>query len=342
MTPKAFQKDLLNWYDQFKRDLPFRKNKVPYRIWLSEIMAQQTTISAVLGYFERFVTRFPDVESVATADEEELLTYWQGLGYYSRVRNFQKACIQVMQEHAGKVPTTYAELIKLKGVGDYTAAAISSICFDEPKAVVDGNVKRVLARLHWYEEEISSTKAKTFFNEQANTLLSHAHPGDYNQALMELGALICRPKSPQCLICPVRKHCKASSKNPEAVPVKKKMKMREVTYHALLVRRGDTILLKKPHASNLIKGMWELPSLYDETLSFEAWSENLLQGLDSKKLTNLGVVKHGIMDRKITTQVHTTDSATHSLGNDYAYLQLSELESLPLNTLSRKILHKFT
>jgi len=344
---KKFQKQLLTWYHQDKRNLPFRKTKDPYKIWLSEIMLQQTTMTAVLDYYKRFVKKYPTVDSVAIAKEEDLLHIWQGLGYYSRIRNFQAACQQVASDFKGKVPTTYEDLKKLKGIGDYTAAAISSICFNEAQAVIDGNVKRVLARLFCFEIEISSNIAKEFFVETSKVLLDQKNPGDYNQALMELGALVCTPKSPRCLLCPIKDFCKAYGKNPEEIPIKKKQKFIAVEYTSLVIHTQDKILLKKPHSNNLIKNMWELPSVYEKALMSpkKTWQQIFKTPLPYTNVTKIGQVKHGIMNKRILNTVYEVklvDSDLTKLDHGgFTVLNKERLEQLPVNTISRKILKKF-
>lgn len=340
-TTPLFRQVLLDWYHKNKRDLPFRHTKDPYKIWLSEIMLQQTTVSAVVDYYERFIKEFPDVASVANAKEERLLALWQGLGYYSRIRNFQIACRQVMTNFEGIVPSSFEGLRSLKGIGDYTAAAVSSISFAKPHAVVDGNVKRVLARLFYYEGEINAKASQDFFRSKADELLDHANPGDYNQAVMELGATVCRPKSPTCQACPVERFCLAKNAAPETLPVVKKQKFIDVEYVSLLIRHEDQILFKKPATDNLIAGMWELPSLYHQNQSAPLeWKKLFKTNFHANKLVEIGAVRHGITNKKILTRVyaHPTIKLNHS---DYVFVSACEVKSIPVNTLSRKILKKF-
>lgn len=338
---KNFRKNLLRWYAQNKRALPFRQNRDPYRIWLSEIMAQQTTLAAVIPYFERFVQRFPTLQAVADADEQELLTYWQGLGYYSRIRNFQKACQQIVQNLSGQMPTKYADLLALPGIGNYTAAAISSICHNEPVAVVDGNVKRVLARLFWYDGDSQVSAAKVFFENKAQMLLDQKNPGDFNQAMMELGALVCRPKSPTCLRCPVHNHCIGATQNAEILPIKKKVTFIDVAYSSLLWQKKDCVLLKKPSEKNLIRNMWELPSVYDGSQPHLHWQKDLQVSMQKKNLECVDAIQHGITNKKITVHVFRTSTKdTKIKNNDYVWVPLQQLQGLPVNTISRKILSK--
>ncbi len=207
-----FKKILTNWYSINKRNLLWRSTKNPYFIWLSEIIMQQTQVKQGSPYYEAFINQFPTVFDLAEADEETVLKLWQGLGYYSRARNLHASAKHIAYELNGKFPTTYSEIIKLKGVGDYTASAIASICFDEPTAVVDGNVYRVLSRYFGIDTPINSTQGIKEFKALASTLLDTAHPGDYNQAVMEFGATQCKPKNPYCMVCPLKDSCVALQK----------------------------------------------------------------------------------------------------------------------------------
>lgn len=338
---KKFRKALLSWYDRYKRDLPFRHTRDPYKIWLSETMLQQTTMGAVIPYYERFIAKYPDPASVAAAEESELLTLWQGLGYYSRIRNFQLACRQVVAEFGGKLPADFKSLKTLKGVGDYTAAAVASIAFNLPHAVVDGNVKRVLSRLFAFRGEIGEKKSLDFFNKKATELFDSEFPGDFNQAVMELGATVCRPKSPTCLLCPVAPFCAARAGNPEDYPVKKIMSFIEVDFHSLVVTRERKILLKKPDAANLISGMWELPGIYEPRPAPQPdWKLLPELAIAPEKIAKLGSVRHGITNKKITAHVYSHPSARFA-GTAYEFVPLAGLSGIPLNTLAKKILTRF-
>ena len=203
-----FQEDLLRWYQENARKLVFRQKKEAYSIWVSEIMAQQTRIEAMLPYYERFMARYPDLNSLAQAHEDDLVKIWQGLGYYNRVKNMKKCAAYCVENYHGQFPQTKKELSKLPGIGDYTAGAIASIAFDEKVSAVDGNVIRVFSRLYHITEDVSQTKIKKQITELVDASL--ADPiSDYNQALMELGALVCIPKNPRCDICPIRKDCQS-------------------------------------------------------------------------------------------------------------------------------------
>jgi A/G-specific adenine glycosylase len=251
LTHKPFRKRLLTWFDRHARRLPWRKQQDPYRIWISEVMLQQTRVAAVIPYYKRFLERFPTIESLASAPEHDLLQAWAGLGYYSRARNLQKAAIQIQQLDV--FPSDYDAIRSLPGVGDYTAAAIASIAFNLPYAAVDGNVARVIARLENGEVD---TRA------EAQARLEPTRPGDFNQAMMELGATICLPRNPQCLICPVADLCRARAAGTQnSLPGKRKPTQIRVERTLLVIRRGENEILfwQRPHNDRKLAGFWELP-----------------------------------------------------------------------------------
>jgi A/G-specific adenine glycosylase len=256
-----FNDELIQWYNHHKRALPWRDTTDPYVIWLSEIILQQTRVEQGTPYFYRFLQKYPDVESFAAADEEDILKLWQGLGYYSRGRNMLKTARMVQNEHNGIFPRSYEQLIKLKGIGEYTAAAIASFSANEAKAVVDGNVYRVLARYFGIDEPINSPKGKKIFQQAANDLLNEEHPGLHNQAMMEFGAMLCKPKNPACEICPVRQGCYAFLHNAvNSLPVKlNKVKVRERYFNYFLVTDGDNILMNRRDEKDIWANMYDLP-----------------------------------------------------------------------------------
>ena len=233
-----FSNKLISWYLQNKRDLPWRKTKNPYFVWLSEIMLQQTRVAQGMSYYLKFTETFPTVFDLAKADESTVLKMWQGLGYYSRARNLHATAKHIAFELDGKFPSTYKEIVKLKGIGDYTASAIASICFTEPTAVVDGNVYRVLSRYFGIETPINSSAGNKEFKELAQTLIDTLKPGTYNQAIMDFGAIQCKPKNPICLFCPFSESCVALQKNKiDTLPVKdKKTKVRDRYFNYLVLK----------------------------------------------------------------------------------------------------------
>lgn len=264
---KFFSTELLHWYMQNKRDLPWRRHRDPYYIWVSEIMLQQTRVDTVIPYFQRFIERFPTIQDLAEAPEEDVLKLWEGLGYYSRARNLQAAARQVMEQHGGEVPNQKDAVFNLKGVGPYTAGAILSIAFNQPQPAVDGNVMRVLSRYFLIEDDIMKGSTRVKMESLAEELIPEGRASDFNQALMELGALVCTPKSPHCLTCPVMEMCTGRIEGrEETLPVKKKAKppRPEQRIAALVVGTGvneGKVLVRQRPATGLLAKMWELPHL---------------------------------------------------------------------------------
>ena len=263
-----FSDELVQWYRQNKRDLPWRNTHDAYVIWLSEIILQQTRVEQGMPYFYRFTEKYPDVKSFAAASEDDILKLWQGLGYYSRGRNMLKTAKHIQEQYQGNFPRSYDELIKLKGIGEYTAAAISSFSANEAKAVVDGNVYRVIARYFGIDEPINSTGGKKTFQAIADELLNKEQPGLHNQAMMEFGAMLCKPKNPACGTCPVRTGCYAFLNNAiNALPVKiNKVKMRDRYLNYFLVADNHEILLNKRDDSGIWANMYDLPLVETTTL----------------------------------------------------------------------------
>jgi A/G-specific adenine glycosylase len=273
---KQFQRDLIQWFEREQRDLPWRKDKDPYKIWVSEVMLQQTRVDTVIPYFNRFIEKFPTIDALAEADEEEVLKAWEGLGYYSRVRNLQTAVREVKEKYGGVVPKTRKEISKLKGVGPYTAGAILSIAYDVPEHAVDGNVMRVLSRILTIWDDIAKASSRKVFEQAVTALISHENPSYFNQALMELGALICTPTSPSCLLCPVREHCLGFQEGVhEQLPVKtKKQKVKRVQLLVAVLRdeKGRLAIHKRPK-EGLLANLWEFPTV--ETDPFQAPNDRL-------------------------------------------------------------------
>ncbi len=258
------RKALFCWYSKAKRNLPWRQEINFYRVWVSEIILQQTQVKQGWSYFEQFLKKFPDFRSLANANEKEVLNLWQGLGYYSRAINMHKAAKQILSEFNGIPPKTFTEIKKLKGIGDYTAAAISSIVFNEPHAVVDGNVYRVLSRLLADKTPITTITGKKHFTSLANKLLDKNNPGDFNQAMMELGALVCKPANPLCSECPLKKQCKGTEKW-ENFPVKaKRGKKRSRYFNYFIVHHGNKIFLHQRDSNDIYKNMYEPPLIETE------------------------------------------------------------------------------
>ncbi|MBK9146256.1 MAG: A/G-specific adenine glycosylase [Flavobacteriales bacterium] len=261
-----FSRALLPWYRENQRPLPWRTSPDAYRIWLSEVILQQTRVDQGTAYWHRLVERYPTVSQLAKASEDQVLRLWQGLGYYSRARNLRTAAQQVVQEHGGKFPADHSALLKLKGVGDYTASAIASICFGIPEPVVDGNVYRVLSRVFGIATPIDCTAGKKEFRALAAELISREHPGDHNQAVMELGALLCTPKNPHCEECPLARKCIAKAEGRiDELPVKSvKAKTRTRHFNYLLIEAESRIYLQKRIGKDIWQGLWELPMIETE------------------------------------------------------------------------------
>jgi A/G-specific adenine glycosylase len=311
--PKKFRRRLFAWYDRHRRDLPWRANRDPYRIWLSEIMLQQTRVAAVIEHYQEFLRRFPTVEKLAAARESMVLATWSGLGYYRRARMLHAAAKVVVREYGGKFPTTAEAWRALPGVGRYTAAAIASIVFDEPVAVVDGNVERVLLR-------VSGTRLTgEELWEAANRLLDAERPGDFNQAMMELGAVVCTPRTPACLTCPVVELCVTRGETaPTAKPAQQKK--REIHY-ALDHRDEEVFLIRRARDASLMPGMWELPELASVNVA------------GSPAFT----LRHSITVTNYTVRVWHAAAPSRVAGK---WIPLERLGKVALTGLAQKILRK--
>lgn len=294
-TLNVIVQPLLEWYHINKRDLPWRKTKDPYAIWISEIMLQQTRVEAVKPYYARFLETLPTVKDLAEADEETILKLWEGLGYYSRVRNMQKAAIQIMENYEGKFPGDYNALLKLKGIGPYTAGAVGSIAFDLQVPAVDGNVLRVMSRLTTNPSDISLQSTKKDWEMRLTSIMPKKYSGDLNQALMELGATICVPNgAPRCEVCPVRKYCEGYRKGtPQLYPVKAEKKSRTQEYlNVFFCVYEDKIAVHKRPPKGLLSSLWELPNA-DRELSIPA------------ALQEFGILKGDIIPMKNQKHIFT-------------------------------------
>ena len=271
-TLSRFRKNLLAWFKQFQRDLPWRRTSEPYAIWLSEIMLQQTRVAAVIPYFERFLQHFPTIEALANAPEEDVLRLWAGLGYYSRARNLQNAARQIVAKHSGAFPSNEAHARALSGIGDYTTAAILSIAFGKKLAVLDGNVARVVARIGAVRGDLRAGTRWVELQNTATKLLDPEHPGDWNQAMMELGATLCTPRAPQCLLCPVNEFCEARKQGlVDLIPEKcKKRDTVQVLLAAIVFvdSKGRTVLLPPPGTVKSSEGSEDIPALLSRMWHF--------------------------------------------------------------------------
>ena len=304
------QDTLINWYAENRRDLPWRHDPTPYQVWLSEVILQQTRVNQGMDYYLRFVERWPTVSDLAKASEEEVLKMWQGLGYYSRARNLHKCARQVVEQYGGQFPADFEQLKKLQGIGGYTAAAIASIAFNLPYAVVDGNVYRVLARLYDIDTPININEGQTLFARLADELLNREQPGLHNQAMMEFGALHCTPKNPNCLLCPLQAQCLAfAHQTVMQRPVKlQKVKVTTRYFNYLVIRIKDSVYLHKRSGNDIWRNLYDFPCIESEQpLSVEevVATEQFQQLIENKPFTIVKaspIFTHKLTHRTIQAQ----------------------------------------
>ena len=327
-----FNDTLLNWYQANKRQLPWRETSDPFKIWLSEVMLQQTQVITVIPYFEKFITKYKDLDALANADEEALLKDWEGLGYYNRIRNFHHAVKEVQEKYDSKVPSKPEEFFSLKGVGPYIGGAVQSIAFNNQLAAVDGNVLRVMTRLN----RDSRDTTKVSVQKDIKNFIESDMPleaGDFNQALMELGATICTPRTPKCVVCPVREHCEAFKKGEVMnYPVKKKAKKKaEYYYNVFFILNDKNEVLLFKQEDDLLKGMYELPR-FDVDTSLESIEEKYSLSL-SQPSDAIGEHKH-VFTHKIWFMegyvVRTTDQHEN-------FISLDKVRDLPMSVAMQKM-----
>ena len=319
-----FYNTLIYWYLQNKRALPWRKSKHPYFIWLSEIMLQQTRVAQGLAYYLKFTEEFPTVFDLAKADESTVLKMWQGLGYYSRARNLHFSAKYIANELNGEFPSTYKEIIKLKGVGDYTASAIASICFNEPTAVVDGNVYRVLSRYFGIATPINSSAGIKEFKALAQSLLDTKQPGTYNQALMDFGAMHCKPQNPLCDTCPFANSCVALEKKlTKELPVKeKKIKITKRYFNFLVIKTDDhKTILKERKGKGIWQGLYQFPLIETKNIS------NQKEIVASEEFQNL-------FPAETTLSLFNKKEIIHKLSHQHLYTQFWIVETSSLKEAS--------
>jgi A/G-specific adenine glycosylase len=341
-----FRRRLLSWFASEKRDLPWRRTRDPYRIWLSEIMLQQTRVAAVIPYYEQFLKTFPNVRALARARTDRVLAKWAGLGYYSRARNLQSAAKEIVFGHAGKFPREYQAALALPGIGRYTAAAVLSIAYGAPHAVLDGNVARVLARIGAVRGELRAPARWRKLEDAAQDLLARNAPGDWNQAMMELGAIVCTPKSPRCGECPAAKWCRARRLGiAEDVPAaRKKRGTVEITLSAavLLDAQGRTLLVRQPNGDGaLFSRMWQFPAL--ETTGTDAiaklarhLSEKFGLAVDGHH-TPLAPARHTVTFRNIRLQPYLIRTADLPEAAGARIVPLAQIRRLPISNATKKI-----
>lgn len=322
--PPEIRRLLLDWYVRARRDLPWRSVRDPWRILLSEVMLQQTRVSVVIPYYERFLERFPTPAALAAAPESDLLALWSGLGYYARARNLKKTAAAIVDK--GEFPQDYEAILKLPGVGAYTAAAVASIAFDLPHAVLDGNVVRVMSRLLAERADAGAPSTRARLQQEAQALLDPARPGDFNQALMELGATVCLPRDPQCLLCPLRDHCEARKAGIEReLPVKlRKRDPLKITLQLLVVEKKGCLLLRQRAAGeSRLAGFWELPESRDLP--------------NAKRLRRMGSFRHSITRHDYEVEVWTAEPPPRA-PRGFAWRPMDQIDNIPLATTVRKAL----
>ncbi len=336
-------RELLEWYDRRRRDLPWRGLRDPYRIWISEVMLQQTRVQTVIPYYERFLQRFPDVESLAAAAVEEVLALWSGLGYYRRARQLHRAAVEIVA--AGGFPSNAEGLRRLPGIGPYTAAAIASIAFGEVIPVLDGNVERLLCRWLACAEDPKRAATRRRLTAAAASLLDAARPGDSNQALMELGATVCRVSSPRCEECPLEGGCRARVEgDPERYPYRRRRRKTEHQQLTVAVarRRGAVLLFRRPEDSDLLPGMWELPNVSrGPRLEDDESALGRRYGGHWKLSQAAGELRHAITYRSIAMIVHEAEIETDSTvaeGPEATWASVADRARLPQSSMVDKVL----
>lgn len=346
---RAIKSRLLPWFATNKRAMPWRSNRTPYRVWISELMLQQTRVDQVIPYFNRFMRRFPSLKSLAAASQEDVLKLWEGLGYYSRARNLHKAAHIIANEHKGRFPNTVEEIVKLPGIGSYTAAAIGSLAFNLDLAVLDGNVIRVLSRLFAYTKDTRSTATKKELQQMADALLVKGNAGNFNEAMMELGATVCLPKNPQCGTCPLAAACLGhKSGRPTDYPVKapKKKVPHIVVGAAVVINRKGEVLIAQRRDQDMLGGLWEFPGGKQEM------GETIRQCITRELKEELGInvevggflvtVKHAYSH--FTMELHTYFAKIKSGRprplhcQDYQWLEISDLRKVPYSKADLKII----
>ncbi|MGD9015792.1 MAG: A/G-specific adenine glycosylase [Desulfobacterales bacterium] len=351
MTPNEiaiFHHRLLSWFHDNQRALPWRKTRDPFPIWVSEVMLQQTQVQTVIPYYLRFMDRFPTVSALASADIQTVLKLWEGLGYYSRARHLHRACRGLMESTRGRIPENVHDFRTLPGVGPYIANAVMSMAFGHPLAVVDGNVKRVLSRILLKTWPVNHQSTHGAYQAVADDLLHLNDPGNYNQAIMELGALICRPRYPNCRACPVREHCRAfQEKVTASIPTRIKRKpVPEIPMmSAVIWRRKQLLLIQRPDRG-LLGGLWEFPG---ETLHGPCDAEDErrrlirdLTGLAVRRMVCLGTVRHAYTHFRVRTEIVVCSApkgkVTPRSGTAFRWLPLESADELPLPRVQQKIL----
>ena len=351
MTDTDFQNNLLAWYDEHKREMPWRDCGDPYKIWISEIMLQQTRVDQATPYFKHFMERFPTVYDLAEADQQDVLKVWEGLGYYRRARHLHDASKLVIEEFDGKVPDTWHEINELKGVGPYTASAVLSIAYQKKHAVVDGNVIRVLSRYFGIEDDVRSTKTKNTIQDYADDLISDERPGDFNQAVMELGATVCTPSNPDCEECPLQANCVAYKKvKTDEIPYKSPAKKRP--HHqigvGIITNHDDEVLIALRPEDAMLGGMWEFPGGKQD--DGEEMEETVIRELKEELDVEVSISKpfmkldHAYSHFKITMHAYLCaledGDPKPKTSQEIRWISIDELEDYPFPKANRKLTDK--
>lgn len=339
-----FRHALVEWYREYGRALPWRETKDPYRIWLSEVILQQTQVVQGWDYYLRFIDKYPNVKALAAAPEDEIMLMWQGLGYYSRALNLHHAAKQIVEWHGGVFPKKVEEVAKLKGVGPYTTAAIMSIAYDEPLAVVDGNVYRVLSRVGAYEVPIDETYGQRFYRNLADLYLDKERPSLYNQAMMDLGAMICKPRNPSCDECPIARYCE-SCNNLELVsqlPIKSKStKVTPLFMDYFLLLDGGTFFVEERDKKGIWKGLYQLPLVerLDRCMTPDEVVEKLRK--DATVIEHIELPAHRLTHRLITITVHVCEVLSREAFDRYQSHPISEHHKLAFPKPLRHFLDRY-
>ena len=339
---------LIEWFEANKRDLPWRRTRDPYRIWISEVMLQQTRAATVVPYYERFIRRFPNVAALASAGDGDLMKAWEGLGYYARAGNLRAAARMIVSDHHGKLPTSKDELLRLPGFGPYTAAAVASLAFGEDSAAVDGNVVRVLTRVHNIDADIRKTATRRLVHEHADRMVPAGRAGVFNEALMELGALVCLPREPACVKCPLRRGCGAyKERRTEKIPVKSPRPV--IPRHEIaigVVHRGGKVLIALRPAAGLLGNLWEFPGgkrRPDESLADCCRREIKEEtNLDVEVIGRFAVVRHSYSHFRITLHAYhcryTGGKAEPRASQTLRWVGLTDLERYAFPKANKEVL----
>ena len=351
MLPSEFTSHILDWYREHKREMPWRETKDSYKIWISEIMLQQTRVDQVWPYFERFISQFPTVFDLAKTDQQSVLKAWEGLGYYSRARNLHATSKSIVEDYGGTLPEDYDEIIKLKGIGPYTAAAITSIAFGKPNAVVDGNVIRIVTRYFGIEEDVRSSRTKKQVQEHVNELISQEYPAEFNQGLMEIGSVICKPSNPDCLNCPIQARCVATkTAKTDFIPYKSPAKKKPHKHIGVgIIQREDgKVLIALRPEDVMLGGLWEFPGGKQEE------GETIQQTVERELKEELGVEVHACKEfmklKHIYSHFSITLQAFHcnlisgkphpKSSQEIRWVDIAELEQFPFPKANKQLTEK--